>query len=74
MVQSLCGLGSTVPLNRKPIAQFTFGRIEHISPTAAPMPNLALRPQSNENGPRTGVRGPFYLVAGAGFEPTTSGL
>ncbi len=74
MAQSLCGLGLAVALNRKSIAPFTFDRIEHIAPTAAPMPTLVLRPQRNENGPRSGVRGPFYLVAGAGFEPTTSGL
>ena len=27
-----------------------------------------------ENGPRRGLRGPFCLVAGTGFEPATSGL
>jgi hypothetical protein len=27
-----------------------------------------------ENGPRRTLRGPFYLVAGTGFEPATSGL
>jgi hypothetical protein len=26
------------------------------------------------NGPRRILRGPFYLVAGTGFEPATSGL
>ena len=28
----------------------------------------------HENGPRRCLRGPFYLVAGTGFEPATSGL
>ena len=28
----------------------------------------------HENGPRSDLRGPFYLVAGTGFEPATSGL
>ena len=28
----------------------------------------------HENGPRRVLRGPFYLVAGTGFEPATSGL
>lgn len=28
----------------------------------------------HENGPRKNLRGPFYLVAGTGFEPATSGL
>ena len=28
----------------------------------------------HENGPRSVLRGPFYLVAGTGFEPATSGL
>jgi hypothetical protein len=28
----------------------------------------------HENGPRRHLRGPFYLVAGTGFEPATSGL
>ncbi|MDT5256472.1 MAG: hypothetical protein QOD10_1552 [Mycobacterium sp.] len=28
----------------------------------------------HENGPRRSLRGPFYLVAGTGFEPATSGL
>ena len=31
-------------------------------------------PNGHENGPRRGLRGPFYLVAGTGFEPATSGL
>ena len=39
----------------------------------------AIRPprkcsQPHENGPRRILRGPFYLVAGTGFEPATSGL
>ena len=31
-------------------------------------------PIGHENGPRSVLRGPFYLVAGTGFEPATSGL
>ena len=31
-------------------------------------------PKRHENGPRRCLRGPFYLVAGTGFEPATSGL
>jgi hypothetical protein len=31
-------------------------------------------PIRHENGPRRDLRGPFYLVAGTGFEPATSGL
>jgi hypothetical protein len=31
-------------------------------------------PKWHENGPRRHLRGPFYLVAGTGFEPATSGL
>ncbi len=30
--------------------------------------------RTDENGPRSVLRGPFYLVAGTGFEPATSGL
>ncbi|BBY11641.1 hypothetical protein MMARJ_23810 [Mycobacterium marseillense] len=29
---------------------------------------------AHENGPQSNLRGPFYLVAGTGFEPATSGL
>jgi hypothetical protein len=39
---------------------------------------LSIVPKSvhkrHENGPRRVLRGPFYLVAGTGFEPATSGL
>jgi hypothetical protein len=31
-------------------------------------------PKGHENCPRRVLRGPFYLVAGTGFEPATSGL
>jgi hypothetical protein len=41
---------------------------------ASEAPSHATASAPNENGPRSDLRGPFYLVAGTGFEPATSGL
>jgi integrase len=61
------------------LSRITFHDLWHSYATGALKAGVSAKVVSDrisrhENGPRRDLRGPFYLVAGTGFEPATSGL
>jgi integrase len=60
------------PSRRPPFCSVTAGMTPTKVLRQANVPKSV--PNRDENGPRRDLRGPFYLVAGTGFEPATSGL